>query len=142
MLKMHIQNDKILIGRLKKGDDLLIELTKICERENIPYGKVEGIGAVSCANLGYYDQVNKRYLWNKIDDSMEVLSFIGNISIKDNKTFIHAHIVLGDESGKAVGGHLGEGTKVFAFEYIIFPFKGGKLIRDYDEDTGLFLWTL
>lgn len=31
---------------------------------------------------------------------------------------------------------------MFAFEYTIIPFEGGYLKREFDEETGLYLWGL
>ena len=50
------------------------------------------------------------------------------------------HIVLSDEEGKAVGGHVMPGTIIFAGEFIIHSYKGNELIRSLDEQTGLPLW--
>lgn len=136
-----ISRDKILVGRLNKGDDLSLQLTKICEKEKISNAHIEGIGAVQCATIGYYMQDLQQYVWQSIDVPMEVLCLIGNVSIKDKKPFVHAHIVLADENGNAKGGHLGEKTKVFAFEYMIIPIEGSALNRTLDKDTGLFLWS-
>ncbi len=132
--------EKIFIGRLNYGSDILSELTSICEDLNIFAGKIEAFGAVQRATIGYYDQKSKEYRWNKLNKPMEILSFIGNISLKDNKPFVHAHITLADEEGRVYGGHLTNDTVVFAFEYTIFCFKGESLNRIYDESTGLFLW--
>ena len=72
---------------------------------------------------------------------MEILSLIGNISLKDDKPFVHAHITLADQEGRAWGGHLAEGTKVFAGEFVIQEYLTEKpLVRHLDEETGLFLW--
>jgi len=128
------------MGKLPYGCDLLNELTDICKKKNILTGKIEGIGAVQCATIGYYNQQQKEYIWNKINRPMEVLSLKGNISIKDNQSFVHAHVVLGDSKGEVYGGHLNQGTIVFAFEYIIIPFEGEQLIRGFDDTTSLFLW--
>ncbi len=134
--------DKILMGKLPYGSDLLEGLSLICDKEKISVGKIEGIGAVQSAVIGYYDQNFKEYRWTTIDKKMEVLALVGNISIKDNKPFVHAHITLADEHHKIYGGHLSKGTIVFAFEYTITILKGDDLIREFDKQTGLFLWNI
>ncbi len=131
---------KILLGRLTKGKDLLKELTFVVEENNITVGVIKVIGAVSKARFGYYDQKNEEYLYKEMDRNLEIVSCIGNISLLDDKPMIHAHINLADVDGKTFGGHLAEGTVIYASEAYIQEVKGEKLIRSYDEPTGLSLW--
>ncbi len=133
---------KVYMGRIPKGQDLIKEIQGIVEKLGISMGRVEGIGALERARVGYYDQLVQEYRWIDIEESMEVLSFQGNISLKDGSPFVHAHVVLGDNRGNTRGGHVGEGCRVFAFEYIIFPFFRGQLERYLDRDTGLYLWRI
>ena len=71
---------------------------------------------------------------------MEIVSMYGNISLKNGKPFVHAHVVLSDKKGNARGGHLLPGSSVFACELTIEEFEGPELIRGFDERTGLTLW--
>lgn len=128
------------MGRCMHGSDLLDALTGYCEQKNITCGKLEVIGAVQKARFGYYDQNNREYHYTEINDHMEILNCIGNISINEGKPMVHAHITLSDENGKAFGGHLSQGTIVFASEFVIQAFDNATLIRDFDETTGLRLW--
>jgi len=135
------ENDTI-IGKLSYGSDLLEELTSICVDKNISLGKINAIGAVQKACVGFYNQTSREYQFINFDKSSEILSLTGNISIKDNKPFVHAHIMLADESGNAYGGHMAPGTITFACEFIINKFSGAKLEREMDNKTGLPLWKL
>jgi predicted DNA-binding protein with PD1-like motif len=131
-----------IMGRLTKGDDLLAALAKCCQDWHIHLGEVRAIGAVSRARVGYYDQGARQYLWLELPKPLEILSLVGNISLKDGKPFIHAHVTLSDEQGQAFGGHLAEGTTVFAGEFVIHEFQAEqRLERHYDAETGLFLWS-
>jgi predicted DNA-binding protein with PD1-like motif len=132
--------DEVYMGRLEKDDDLLNELTKIVQENDINTGVIKVIGAVQEAKIGFYNQETNEYEYVKFDKEMEIVSCIGNISILDGKPFIHAHIVLADEDGSCYGGHLAEGTKVFASEFYIQPLKGEKLKRKFDDKTKLTLW--
>ena len=53
-----------IMGQLGKGDDLLTALGKCCEDMGIKLGEVRAIGAESMARVGYYDQVDRKYLSN------------------------------------------------------------------------------
>ncbi len=132
---------RLLMGRLPKGYDLLAELTRICQDNRITLGEVRAIGAVERAKIGYYDMQSREYQWLELDQELEILSLVGNVSLKDGEVFVHAHITLGDDKGRAFGGHLAEGTKVFACEYAIQEYKSStRLQRLWDEPTGLYLW--
>jgi predicted DNA-binding protein with PD1-like motif len=130
-----------IIGRLAKGDDLLASLEKLAQEHNIILGEVTAIGAVSQARVGYYNQTERKYYFLDLAKPMEILSLVGNISIKDGKPMVHAHVTLSDNEGRAYGGHLAEGTLVFACEFTILEFVSDiTLVRQMDEPTGLFLW--
>ena len=70
----------------------------------------------------------------------EILNLNGNISLKDGEPMVHAHIILADQNGNSFGGHLEEGTKVFASEIQIEEFSKPDKNRKYDQATGLTLW--
>jgi len=126
--------------RLPHGCDLIEELTAICMREGITLGEVRAIGAVQKASIAFYDQTERVYKPKRFDQPLEIAQLTGNISMKDGKPFVHAHVTLTDENGHAFGGHLAAGTIVFACEAIIDVFEGPLLERTFDEQTGLALW--
>jgi len=128
------------MGQLKYGSDLYDELTGIVQRENIHSGRIQGIGATTHAVVAYYDQKARKYNPIEFNGGMEIINLHGNVSMRDGKPFVHAHILLGDPQGKAVGGHLMPGTKLFACELFIEEFEGEEFMRSEEEQTGLFLW--
>jgi predicted DNA-binding protein with PD1-like motif len=140
MLSRTYTKGRKIIGKLEVGDDLLTTLNELCKKEGITMGRVEAIGAVKCARIGFYDQRRRSYQFFNVEGEREILSLMGNISLKEDAPFVHAHIILGDASGAAMGGHLSEGTEVFACEFIIEEFLGEELRRGFDEATGLPLW--
>jgi len=130
-----------IMGRLAKGDDLLAALTAISRAHGITLGEVQAIGAVSQARVGYYNQAEQKYQFLDLPRPLEILALTGNVSLKDGEPFVHAHVTLADEDGRAFGGHLAEGTVVFAGEFTIQAYSSSKtLARRLDEATGLFLW--
>jgi predicted DNA-binding protein with PD1-like motif len=137
-----VQRESLYMGRLSHGADLLEELTRICRQREIASGRIEAIGAVSKACIGYYDQSMRVYRYTTLDAPMEILKLSGNVSLKDGEPMVHAHITLADSEGRACGGHLAAGTQVFACECIIEDFRGGDFKREFDEETGLSLWAL
>ena len=137
-----VTKTKTFMGKLAHGADLLEELVSICKDNNVGLGRVEAIGAVQKAKIGYYNQDKRQYNFLDIDKHLEITSLVGNISLKDGDPIIHAHITLGDSGGKAFGGHLAPGNIVFACEFVMEAFDGPKLSRGLDEQTGLPLWEM
>jgi uncharacterized protein len=128
-----------MIFKLKHGEDIAEAILKKCNDKRIKSGVVFFIGAVQKATIGYYDQKIKKYKKIMLNEPMEIVSGMGNISIKDKKPFLHAHISLADKNGKLLGGHLFSPTVVFVCEVFVSK-KNKKLIRKFDKQTGLFLW--
>ncbi len=139
IVKIVTEKDSI-IGRLDCGSDLLESLTQICKDNDIRLGRIAAIGAVQKARIGYYHQDKREYEFKDLDQHLEILNVIGNISLKDGDPIIHAHITLSDSEGRAFGGHLAAGTIVFACEYTIEELDGAVLERGFDDETGLPLW--
>lgn len=130
----------VLIGRLEHGSDLLDELQKICIEQKIMLGRIQGIGAVQRARLAWYDQEKKIYHYTDLEKHLEIVSLSGNISLKEGKPFVHAHIVLSDGNFQSFGGHLAQGTLVFACEITIDVLQDALLERALDNTTQLYLW--
>ena len=70
----------------------------------IRLGRIEVIGAVQKARLGFYDHHEKVYSFFDIDKEMEITSLTGDISLKNGSPFAHAHINLSDAHWAAVVG--------------------------------------
>jgi hypothetical protein len=127
-------------GSLSKGEDILKGLSSVLKEKKITCGCITGIGAVTQARVGYFNHEQKKYEELFLHEGLEILSLKGNISHKEGEIFPHLHVVLSGKDFKAIGGHLLDGTLVYAFEYEIIPFEGKPFVRKFDEDTGLFLW--
>ena len=130
---------RTFVCRLREDFDLYDELTKIAIQKNIQLAKISLIGAVKCGKVGYFNQTTKEYQIHTFKKPMEIISCLGNISLKENIPFVHCHIVFSDENGNAFGGHLFSGTKVFACEVFIDEYEGS-VERNFDNSTSLFLW--
>lgn len=139
-MQKSVTTSRRFIGRLQRGEDLLAALTERCRAAGIRLGRLEAIGAVEVARVGFYDQDGRIYRYLDFDTPQEILSLKGNVSLRDGEVMVHAHITLGDAEGRAGGGHLAPGTRVFACEYLIEELAGAELHRSVDEVTGLPLW--
>lgn len=138
---LQVGKGRSFLGRFRKDQDLLEELNRFCVREKIELGVFSVIGALTRAKMGYYEQKKQKYVeCVHLDRKLEITSCVGNISLKDGKPFIHAHVTLADLEGKCYGGHLMPGANIFAAEYFIQELTGGRLERKFDPETGLQLW--
>jgi predicted DNA-binding protein with PD1-like motif len=137
-----VTSRELLMGKLGHGCDLLDELMSICAKLCIRLGRIEAMGAVQKARIGFYNQESRTYQFISFDRPMEITKLVGNVSLKDGQPFVHAHVTLADEEGKCHGGHLAQGTVVFACEVLIESYNGPAFHRSPDEETGLALWSM
>jgi predicted DNA-binding protein with PD1-like motif len=137
-----VNTAKMFMGKLSHGADLLDEITKICIDRDICLGRIEALGAVKKARLGYYNQKYREYHYFDLNQTLEITNLTGNISIKDGSPVVHAHVTLSDKNGHAYGGHLAQGTIVFACEIVIQALDGPNFERGLDQETGLPLWKM
>ncbi len=128
------------IFRLDKGDDLLAVLQEFCHDYQIKCGIINALGAVDSATFGYFDQKKRKYTKISLEKELEILNLTGNISLMEEKSMVHAHITFADAEGKAFGGHLMAGTRVFACEIFVQELVGAPKMRKSDKATGLPLW--
>lgn len=132
--------DNLTWIQIKHGDDLLKSITQYCIDGNIQAGFIMAIGALQKATFSFYNQHEKKFYEHSISEPTEIISCLGNISIKDGKPFVHAHLSLSDDTGKMLGGHLNEGCVVFAAECAVCELEGDSIERKLDDVTGLSLW--
>ncbi|MBW2603060.1 MAG: DUF296 domain-containing protein [Deltaproteobacteria bacterium] len=131
-----------LLGRLPYGKDLITSIVEFCTASDIQAATFSVIGSVSSATIGIYDQKQHIYVTFTENVAMEIVNCIGNVSLKDKTPVIQSHIVLADEHGKIIGGHLFSETILFAGEIDLQEMIGKPLERVYDDKTGLMLWNL
>lgn len=122
------------------GSDLLNELQTYVLDNNVSLAWLSGMGAVSRANIRYYDQPNRKWIDLHFDKRLEVAAMQGNVSLLGGEPIVHVHIVLADEQGRCYGGHLADGTVVFNLEILMATLSGPPVIRKMDPQTGLTLW--
>jgi predicted DNA-binding protein with PD1-like motif len=135
-----LEGQRVLLGRLDKGDDVLSGLTEFCVEHGVAAGVIHALGAVQRGGVGFYDQAAGEYVEVRFQREMEIASLVGNISRKQGETFLHCHVILADREGHCFGGHLLEGNVAFACEFAVTALEGPVPERTHDEATGLMLW--
>lgn len=96
---------KTVCRRLHRGDDLLLSIRTLCEREKIDAAVVlSAVGCVSRAVLRDAGGVNLR----SVDEPCEIVSLNGTAS----RTRYHLHLALSREDLSTIGGHMMPGCIV------------------------------
>ena len=134
------ENNKIFIS-IDKGELVNQKLLEVAQQENLTSGWINGLGAISSIEIGYWDIEKKIYEKQKFNNDYELLSLIGNVSLVDNKPFVHTHISFSDTSFKVFGGHLFDAEVIAAAEFCIFT-SNYHLHRKLNCDIGLSLWDI
>ena len=140
MKSFEFECKRVLLGRLEKGDDVLEGLTEFCVQHGVAAGSIQALGLVQRGRLRFYDQATASHHEIEFEQGMEIVSLVGNISLKDGDVFLHCHVVLADRQGRCFGGHLISGNIAFVCEFAIIALEGPVPERTYDEATGLTMW--
>jgi predicted DNA-binding protein with PD1-like motif len=128
------------LERLPHDSDLATWLNGFAHDNGISAGTVSVIGAVKKAVVAFYDQQEQTYGEISRNENLEIVYCAGNVSIRDGKPFAHCHAMFSDKRGATFGGHMVEGTTVFAAEAHFQELLGGEYVRERDSVTGLPLW--
>ena len=114
--------EDVFVMSIPEGKDIVKEIVKFCEEIGVMSGEGTGIGALTNVEIGYFDRKRKEYIREEINEQVELLSCIGNITMKEGKPFTHLHVVLGKRDFSVVGGHLFRG-EVFVCEIVVKKFS-------------------
>ncbi|REJ34351.1 MAG: DNA-binding protein [Bacillota bacterium] len=134
------QPGRVIAGNLRRGADLLEFLTETARRHQVRAGAYNFFGAVTEARVAFYDVSRKVYEEIVRAENLEIVSGMGNVSLRDGEIFVHAHAAFSDRQGNMFGGHLNPGTVVLAGEFVLWELVGEPFQRDLDPVTGLRLW--
>ena len=133
--------EKIHYLKLDKEQLLLEALTEYTKKNNIKTAEISFIGAVQNVKVMYFNQIKKEYEHHEFHGGHEVLNGLGNVSLLDGEPFVHIHMTVADKEGKAFGGHLDEGTRVWLIEAIIKEINSKESIkRKLDNELCLNVW--
>ncbi|MHA1949880.1 MAG: PPC domain-containing DNA-binding protein [Candidatus Thorarchaeota archaeon] len=130
---------RVIFSRMYPGEDVLETIEAVATEYGVNSGHITLIGAVSGVKLGYFHLRANEYRDFTIDEDVEVVSCMGNISTLNGKPMVHAHIIVSDEKGKCYGGHLMRGCKVSVTIELVITETEIDLARARDETTGLNL---
>jgi predicted DNA-binding protein with PD1-like motif len=127
---------------MEPGEDVLETIEKVARRHNVASGQLMLIGAIAGAKLGYFDLESKSYKHFEVDEDVEVVSCMGNISMHEDSLVVHAHMIVADAQGRCHGGHLLPGCKVSVTIELFINEVEANLRRSKDAATDLNLLSL
>jgi hypothetical protein len=131
------ENNKYAL-RFDRGEEAIEGLRDFCEVEDIGAGWFWGIGAAGEVVISFYDIGGKEYLDKTIKEDLEIAGFSGNAAKMKEEVIIHCHGIFSDKDFKVAAGHVKK-LVVSATCEIFFEKQGGRIERQYDEETGLNL---
>ena len=135
---MEFKPGRFFLLRVPEGEELLDFVKGFAEKKGIKTAIVKGIGSLRNPVVGYYSEEIKNYKKIELVGTFELLTLLGNISLKEGKPLPHLHVTLGNASGDVFGGHLIKG-EVFVVELYIQELLGEPLVRK-DRGNNLSLW--
>ncbi|MBQ7278439.1 MAG: DNA-binding protein [Clostridia bacterium] len=127
------------VVRLERGEEVMDRLSALCRQEHITLASVQAIGAVDHAVMGVYDVETKVYHRVELNEPLEITALLGNVTLKDDEVYLHLHVTLGNEEGKAFGGHVNE-LRISATCEMFVRTLPGAVGRRHDDVTGLNLF--
>lgn len=114
--------------RLDPKEEILEEIGKVAEKENIRLAQVTGLGAINDFTAGVYNTVTKEYHSIQFQGAFEIVSLTGTVTRKD-----------GDEEGLVHGGHLNRAI-ISATAEIQIQVIDGEIGREFSDEIGLNLF--
>jgi predicted DNA-binding protein with PD1-like motif len=138
---IHDASEKTFAIVLDKGDEVTSSLLTFAKDNKLSASHFTAIGAFDSVTLGFFERDRKDYKRIRIEEQVEVLSLVGDITLEDDRPKVHAHVVVGKSDGSAHGGHLLE-ARVWPTLEVIVVESPSHLERKMDEETGLALISL
>jgi predicted DNA-binding protein with PD1-like motif len=134
--------EKVVFARFFEGEDLVETIRRTAEQNSVNSGFFFLIGTLKTAVLGYYE--NGKYLHIEKAGPLEIVSCMGNISVKEkDELVVHGHIVVSDRDAAAYGGHVLPGCLVDATAELVLVKTGDlDLRREFDAPRNLYLLSL
>jgi predicted DNA-binding protein with PD1-like motif len=121
---------------LEPGEEVASALLEYAREHRIHGASFTGLGAVDGCVIAFYDREQQEYDELPLEEQLEVLSLVGNISMYEDAPRVHAHVVLGDERGHTRGGHL-MSARVWPTLEITLHVHERPLRRAHDDGVGL-----
>ena len=123
---------------LDSGDEVVSALEHFAAEQKLEASRLTAIGAFMSVTLGYFDWERKDYVRIPIEEQLEVLSLVGDITRQGARHKLHAHVVLGRRDASVRGGHL-LSARVRPTLEVLLTDSPAYLKRRFDPESGLAL---
>ena len=121
---------RTICKRLRRGDDLLLELQRIAREEQLELAVI--LSAVGCVTRGRVRDASGVTV-RDITEPCEIVSATGTVSDKR----CHVHVSFAKEDLSTVGGHLVEGCLInTTCELVLGVVDGWRCGVEQDAETG------
>ena len=124
-----------IVFRVDRGEEVMKSLLAVAEKESIHTASISGLGAADHVVMGLYDVPAQKYMKTELNQALEITALIGSITEMDGKPYLHVHINVADDQGRAFGGHLTEVT-IGGTAEIFITVVDGTVGREKDQITG------
>ena len=134
-----LSGQRTFVVVLSTGEEAMGELIAFAKSQNIAAAQLTAIGALSDAELAYFDWEKKDYQSIPVREQVEVASLIGDVaSGPSGEPSLHIHLVLARRDGTALAGHLTRARVRPTLEVIIKE-SPAHLRKVHDPESGLAL---
>ncbi len=137
-MKVILQDNRRYILRFDKGEEVISLLTNFLQENKITACYFSGIGACEGPEIAFFNPHVKEYRKKVILEELEILSLVGNGSVKDSVPILHAHGVFGKNDFSTVGGHVFKLPVSVTCEIFLINLDG-QINRENNTDFNLSL---
>ncbi|MDQ3802786.1 MAG: DNA-binding protein [Acidobacteriota bacterium] len=133
---LHDGGEKTFVLVFDTGDEVVAGLLDFAKEHKLA-ASMTAIGAFERVTLGFFEPGRKDYKKIHINEQVEVMSLVGNITLEEGgEPKVHAHVVVGKRDGTAHGGHLLEAHVRPTLEVILVE-SPTRLRRKMNAEVGL-----
>lgn len=127
--------------RLDIGEEIVSSILEFALKNNIAFAQVFAIGASNDILLGSFNPLKKVYQEKHFKKDYEICNLTGNLTMVNDKPFLHAHITLADEHFECIGGHLNQAIVSATCEIMLYTCNE-RVNRVYETESRLYLLDL
>jgi uncharacterized protein len=136
---IHNGGEKTFAIVFDAGDEVVAGLLDFAKEHKLAASHLTGLGAFERVTLGFFERGSRDYKKIFVNEQVEVMSLVGNITLEENgEPKVHAHVVVGKSDGTAHGGHLLE-AHVWPTLEVILVESPTRLRRKMNAEVGLAL---
>lgn len=125
--------------RIDKGEEVIEQLKRFADLENVLSASISGIGASNSVEIGLFNTNTLEFKTDIKEGMFEITSLLGNITRKDNEVYLHLHINFADSSLNVFGGHLVKCFISATGELMVTVFDS-EVNRKFNDEIGLNLF--